>query len=218
MNWYVCPKCGSTKTNMYRHPLTKIWCSKCDFVLKDEGKTCFVTSKLTENMKERHNIIRVLGSMTRVKSKAIFLATWVHEGIIDKGGDDYINHPLRISVKCSYETTQCIAILHDVVEDSEGHKKVTLQDLRELGFSDAVVNGVDAVTRRIYEDGTKEPYFDFIERCCKNNAGRSVKKEDINDNMNEDRLHYLSDKFRNKLETKYTKAREIIAHYEKENY
>lgn len=214
MNWYVCPQCESTRTNMYRHPLTEIWCDDCGFVLSKEGEEGFVTPELTKQMNERAEVFKIVSSMERPRSKATFLATWVHEGVKDKGGDDYINHPLRVSVKVRGELEQCIAIMHDVVEDSEGYKKITLKDLTNFGFNMYIVDGVDAVTRRVYSDGTKEDYFDFIKRLCKNDAGRSVKKSDIDDNMNEERLHYLSDKFRLKLETKYTKAREIIREYE----
>lgn len=214
MKWYVCPECESTNTNMYRHPLTEIWCADCGFVLSREGENGFVTEELTQHMNERAEMIRKLKGIKDDVERATVLATWVHEGITDKGGDDYINHPLRVSSNVRGDTEKCIAILHDVVEDSEGYKKITLNDLTELGFNIYIVSGVDAVTRRIYEDGSKEDYFDFIRRLCKNDAGRSVKKSDIDDNMNEARLEYLSVKFRNKLETKYTKAREIISHYE----
>jgi ribosomal protein S27AE len=35
-NTNICPKCGGP-TNTYRHINAKIWCSKCGFVLKEEG-------------------------------------------------------------------------------------------------------------------------------------------------------------------------------------
>jgi transcription initiation factor TFIIIB Brf1 subunit/transcription initiation factor TFIIB len=34
-----CPKCGSTKTNIYKHPNAKIWCTECGFVIREEGVT-----------------------------------------------------------------------------------------------------------------------------------------------------------------------------------
>jgi hypothetical protein len=36
-----CPKCESLSINQYRHPKSKIWCTSCEFVLRDEGETDF---------------------------------------------------------------------------------------------------------------------------------------------------------------------------------
>lgn len=33
----TCPKCGSTKTETYRHPYARIWCTECGFTIRDEG-------------------------------------------------------------------------------------------------------------------------------------------------------------------------------------
>lgn len=163
----------------------------------------------------RNEIFALIQSMKCYRAKALVLATWVHEGVKDKGGDDYINHPLRVSYRVEGTEEKCIAIMHDVLEDSEGEKTITRDDLLGLGFGIRIVDGVEAVTRIIYDDGTKEDYFEFIRRCCVNDLGRAVKKADIADNTDPDRLSYLTDKFRNKLETKYGKARKLIESYEK---
>lgn len=210
---HICPECGSKKLVYAKKIDGIIFCSKCDTVLKKDGSKDFEKG-VKEKLEEREAVFKMVKMMSNLKAKALILATWVHSGVKDKGGDDYINHPVRVSQNVRGSTEVCIAIMHDVLEDSEGHKKITREDLLELGFNIYIVEGVESVTRIVYEDGTKEDYFDFIRRCCKNDAGRSVKKSDIGDNMDEDRLHYLSEKFRNKLVTKYTKARHIISHYE----
>jgi len=34
---YICPKCGSTNNNTYKHPNAKVWCIACGFTIRDEG-------------------------------------------------------------------------------------------------------------------------------------------------------------------------------------
>ena len=80
--------------------------------------------------------------------------------------------------------TMIIAVLHDVVEDSD----ITLDDLRMEGFSDAIVAGVDCLTRRSRED-----YADYIERVKQNPLAVQVKLGDLEDNMNLQRLDRLKE-------------------------
>jgi len=143
-------------------------------------------------------------------SKALILASWKHAGVMDKGGHPYINHPIRVSLKCHGVMEKIVAILHDVVEDTD----ITFKDLEFLGFSQYIIDGVDAVTRRVYDNDTKETYEDFIDRCCTNDIGRAVKRADIADNTDPSRLHYLDKKFQNKLVTKYAKALATINSFE----
>lgn len=51
--------------------------------------------------------------------KAIRIAASAHEGQRDKGGHPYILHPLRVMLAMSTEAERIVAILHDVVEDSQ---------------------------------------------------------------------------------------------------
>ena len=51
---------------------------------------------------------------------AIKIAVNVHEGQTDKGGNPYILHPLRVMMSVESESEKIVAILHDVVEDSDG--------------------------------------------------------------------------------------------------
>src|SRR5262249_4992704 len=66
-----------------------------------------------------------------------------------------------------------IAVLHDVLEDTS----VTEEDLRREGFSESIITGVLAVTKR-----PNEPYADFVLRSCRHDAARQVKLADIADN------------------------------------
>lgn len=116
---------------------------------------------------------------------AIALACRAHAGQVDKAGGAYILHPLRLMLRFDDLEAQMVAVLHDVVEDSD----TGLADLRALGFADAVVNAIECLTKQPGED-----YTAFIQRLAVNPLARRVKIEDIKDNLNLTRLPELSDK------------------------
>lgn len=110
--------------------------------------------------------------------EAIILATQAHADQVDKGGAPYILHPLRVMMAMTTEQERIVAVLHDVVEDSD----YALSDLAaEFGWD--VYDAVDALTRR---DG--ETYEAFIKRCAQNPIARRVKLADLADNMDLSRL------------------------------
>jgi hypothetical protein len=110
--------------------------------------------------------------------KALQIAAQAHEGQKDKEGLPYILHPLRVMGRVEGEEAQIVAILHDVVEDT----KVTLDDLRRAGFSEAVLAAVLCVTHR-----RDQPYADYVVACKKNPIARQVKLGDLADNCRLDR-------------------------------
>ncbi len=101
------------------------------------------------------------------------MAALAHDGQTDKTGAPYIFHPLRVASTFSDEMLQVIAVLHDLVEDTD----TTLSDL-DARFPQAVVNAVDALTRR-----SEESYKEFIDRVARNPNARLVKIADIRDNL-----------------------------------
>lgn len=127
---------------------------------------------------------------------AIRLALDKHHGQVDKGGAPYILHPLRVMGYMETETEQIVAVLHDVVEDSD----VTLDDLRSMGFSNDVVAAVDHLSRR--ED---ETYEQFIQRIKPHPLAVRVKLGDLRDNMDIRRAGDLDQKALDRLQ-RYRKA------------
>ncbi|RME72938.1 MAG: HD domain-containing protein [Chloroflexi bacterium] len=105
---------------------------------------------------------------------AIALAVQAHRGQVDRAGQPYILHPLRVMLRLQGEIAQIVGVLHDVVEDSD----LTLDDLRQMGYPEVVIRALDAVTRR---DG--ESYEAFVERSAAHPLGRQVKLADLEDNM-----------------------------------
>ena len=78
-------------------------------------------------------------------SKAIDIAVWAHADQFDKGGRPYILHVLTVmhKLRTDDEELQCIAVLHDVIEDGG----LTHQGLIGRGMSKRVADGVQALTK-----------------------------------------------------------------------
>ncbi len=122
---------------------------------------------------------------TEQTRKAINLAYKAHHGQCDKAGFPYILHPLYVAEQMSTEDEVCVAILHDVVEDTN----YTLGDLVDAGFSPSVVTAVDLLTHR-----QNEPYDEYIARLKINPIAKKVKWADIIHNSNEQRNSFIEDK------------------------
>lgn len=105
---------------------------------------------------------------------AISLAVRAHAGQKDRYGQPYILHVIRVTARVFDEPAQMTAALHDVVEDTA----VTLDELRMMGYPEAVLAAVDCLTRR-----TDETYEAFIERIAANPLAVRVKLADLEDNM-----------------------------------
>lgn len=110
---------------------------------------------------------------------AVKLATDAHTGQVDKAGEAYILHPLRVMLAMKTEDERIVAVLHDVIEDSPW----TCDDLYwQHGFKPEIVMAVAALTR-----GKNEDYFDFIRRLAQNPLALTVKIADIRDNLDPSR-------------------------------
>jgi (p)ppGpp synthase/HD superfamily hydrolase len=102
--------------------------------------------------------------------KAKALATKAHEGQTRWDPNiPYITHPLAIADQFMNPIYKAVAVLHDVVEDTD----ITLEFLKAQ-FPEEVVDAVDAITKR---DG--ETYDKYILRCASNNVAAAVKIKDI---------------------------------------
>lgn len=107
--------------------------------------------------------------------KAILIATKAHYGQLDKDGQPYILHPLRIMQSCNTDLEKICAVLHDIIEDTN----ISLNELREEGFSEDVLVILDLLTKK-----ENEEYSTFIDRISKNETACRVKIADLQDNIN----------------------------------
>ena len=117
--------------------------------------------------------------------KALQLALATHIDQKDKSGEAYILHPLRLMGKMASEEEKAVALLHDVIEDSEH----TQNSLLKAGIPEKVVAAVLALTKN-----EEESYEDFIQRAKANELSRKVKIADLEDNINVLRLRELGPK------------------------
>lgn len=135
---------------------------------------------------------------TKMINKALNIAYKAHHGQKDKGNVPYIFHPYHIAEKFNNETDICVAILHDVLEDTF----VSKEEL-EGYFPKEVIEPLVLLTR-----STHDTYFEYIKNICSNPIAKKVKIEDIKHNLVFERIQ---NKTRNeKLKKRYLKALEIL--------
>ena len=132
--------------------------------------------------------------------KAIALAATQHAGQLDKGGQPYILHPLRLMLQFSNPTLQIIAVLHDILEDTA----TTAEDLKALGFSAEIIQSIQALTKQ-----TGESRLEAAKRTTLNPLATQVKYVDVADNMNLTRINNPTARDFARLE-EYKEVLEII--------
>ena len=121
------------------------------------------------------------------------IAINAHKGQVDKAGKNYFEaHILDVfnKVDSIYDedenvcVTEIVALLHDVVEDTDW----TIEKLREQGFTDDILDALACVTKK---DG--ENYEQFVERAKANRFAKAVKIADLKSNMDVTRLNEITD-------------------------
>ena len=133
--------------------------------------------------------------------RAIGIACAAHVGQVDKAGEPYILHPLRLMLRMATEAERIAAVLHDVVEDSQ----VTTEDLIAEGFAREIVHAVDALSRRESED-----HMEFVRRASEDPIARRVKQADLEDNLDPTRIRKLTERDLERAH-RYHRALEILA-------
>lgn len=99
-------------------------------------------------------------------------------GQTDKSGIPYIFHPYHLAEQMTDETAVCVALLHDVVEDTP----LTIEEL-ERDFPPEVTEAVRLLTRK---EGTD--YMEYVRAIRQNPIARAVKLADLAHNSDETRL------------------------------
>jgi len=119
--------------------------------------------------------------------KVLVLATNAHAGQFDRGGTPYIMHPLKVMhyLKTDDEELQCVALLHDVIEDT----KMTWNDLREAGCTPRVLAAVKALTKM-----PGQSYDEYKEVVFANEDAMRVKTCDLRHNTDIRRLKGVTQK------------------------
>lgn len=132
---------------------------------------------------------------------ATALARRAHEGQLDKAGEPYINHPLHVAESMDTEEETCVALLHDVLEDSD----FTADDLREAGMSEEVVCAVELLTHDERVD-----YFDYVRAVAQSPLAAKVKRADLEHNLDTSRLRRRLTAIDMKRRSRYLQALAIL--------
>ena len=136
---------------------------------------------------------------TEQTKKALKLCFEAHKDQVDKSGMPYVFHPFHLAEQMTDEDTTVVALLHDVVEDTD----YTLDDLKNMGFSQQVLEAIALMT---HEEGV--PYLEYVAKIKTNPIAKTVKLADIDHNSDSSRLDsddpripYWQEKYRKAKET-----------------
>ena len=117
--------------------------------------------------------------------KAFLLCMAKHWEQRDKAGKRYVYHPIHVMLNVKGYNEKIVALLHDIVEDTD----VTILDLKNLKFSKEVIDAVDVITKK-----KDQEYFSYLELIKNNNIARKVKIADLNHNSDLKRLRFITQK------------------------
>lgn len=138
---------------------------------------------------------------TPLTKKAIKIAFEAHKNQTDKTGLPYILHPVHLAEQMDDETSTCVALLHDVVEDTD----IILEQLYAEGFTEEIVAAVAAMTH-----DPSVPYMDYVREIKKNPVAKKVKLADLRHNSDLSRLDEV-DEYAIRRKEKYAEAIKILS-------
>lgn len=137
---------------------------------------------------------------TELTNKAMRIAYEAHKDQYDKGGVPYIFHPYHLAEQLEEEYDICVALLHDVVEDTD----ISLDDIAKESFPKEVVEAVGLLTR-----DKEENYLDYVRKIKTNPIAKKVKLLDLAHNSEPTRLINGKEKSASLLD-RYKKAKAIL--------
>ena len=135
--------------------------------------------------------------MTKIALKLCFEA---HKDQIDKSGIPYVFHPFHLAEQMADENTTIVALLHDVIEDTE----YTLDDLRKFGFAEDVLSAISLMTH-----ADDVPYMECVLKIKTNPIAKAVKLADLKHNSDMSRLDRITPTDEERAK-KYKQAIELL--------
>ena len=116
---------------------------------------------------------------TDVTRKAMKICYDAHAGQVDKSGVPYVFHPIHVAEQMDDESSTVVALLHDVVEDTD----LSLDDLRGEGFGEEVIAALSLLTH-----DADVAYHDYVRKIKTNEIATKVKLADLSHNSDLTRL------------------------------
>ena len=137
---------------------------------------------------------------TDMTKKALKLCFEAHKDQYDKSGMPYVFHPFHLAEQMTDEDSTVVALLHDVMEDTD----CAIEDLREFGFPEQVLAALTLMTH-----DSSVPYLEYVAGLKANPIARTVKLADLRHNSDLSRLSIVTDKDLQRVE-KYKKAIRLL--------
>ena len=137
---------------------------------------------------------------TALTKKALSLMFEAHKEQKDKSGLPYVFHPFHVAEQMQDEESTVVALLHDVVEDTD----YSIEDLRAMGFGENV-----CASLRLLTHDESVPYLDYVNRIKDDPIARAVKLADLRHNSDLSRLDTVTKKDEERIE-KYRAAIRIL--------
>lgn len=138
---------------------------------------------------------------TELTKKAMKISFEAHKNQTDKNGMPYIYHPVHLAEQMCDEESICVALLHDVVEDTD----ITFEQLESEGFTKSIIDALKLMT---HDDDT--PYMDYVRLIKTNSIATTVKLADLRHNSDLTRLDIVDEKALARAE-KYKEAIEMLS-------
>lgn len=140
---------------------------------------------------------------TAMTKKAMKISYQAHKDQVDKSGIPYIFHPIHLAEQMETEETVIVALLHDVVEDTEW----SINALEQQGFSKDIIDALVLLTHN-----AEVEYLDYISKIkqSSNQFAKIVKIADLKHNSDISRFDHIDEEISKRIE-KYTKAIAILS-------
>lgn len=116
---------------------------------------------------------------TSETKRALQIMFEAHKKQIDKSGMPYVFHPYYVAEQMDDEKSTIVALLHDVIEDTD----MTLNDLQ--GFDDEIIEAIDLLTRK-----EEQSYNQYIKDISSNELATKVKIADLKHNSDLTRIDH----------------------------
>lgn len=120
---------------------------------------------------------------TKLTRKAMRVSYEAHKNQVDRAGVPYIFHPIHVAEQMDTEIECVVALLHDVVEDTD----IAIEELQKE-FPNEVIEVLKLLTHDKNED-----YMKYIEKIKMNPVAKKVKVADILHNSDETRLDSITE-------------------------
>lgn len=109
-------------------------------------------------------------------------------------------HPFHLAEQMKDEDTTIVALLHDVIEDTD----YTFDDLKTFGFDDVIIDALKLMTH-----DESVPYMEYVMAIKTNPIARAVKLADLQHNSDLSRLDVIDEKAL-KRKDKYMEAIKLL--------